>query len=178
MKDEQREITGLDLSAGGCTIHYAPRMEDHYPHIAEALKHAGKGEYTFPPANCVQCGKPVEETRRCYVVPTCYACLPPPEPLPVIPTREQLMRRIGELDLQYQAALADLAMLRQEHQRGQEHLATLEQRVEKYKDSHTLGRASAIFEAVTLLDEGLKWENGLSRRTVRWAIAQVRGIKP
>jgi hypothetical protein len=60
MKDEQREIIGLDLSAGGCTIHYAP-------------------------ANCAQCGKPVEEERRCYAIPTCYACLPPPEPLPVRP---------------------------------------------------------------------------------------------
>jgi hypothetical protein len=28
---------------------------------------------------CVQCGKPVEKTRRCYAQPTCYACLPPPQ---------------------------------------------------------------------------------------------------
>ena len=32
---------------------------------------------------CRQCGKEVEEARRCYAIPTCYACLPPPEPLPI-----------------------------------------------------------------------------------------------
>ena len=29
------------------------------------------------------CGRPVETARRCYAIPTCYACLPPPPPLPV-----------------------------------------------------------------------------------------------
>jgi hypothetical protein len=38
---------------------------------------------------CAQCGKPVEEERRCYAIPTCYACLPPPEPLTVIPVPER-----------------------------------------------------------------------------------------
>lgn len=33
---------------------------------------------------CVDCGKPVEERRECYVIPTCYACLPPPPPLPIV----------------------------------------------------------------------------------------------
>jgi hypothetical protein len=32
---------------------------------------------------CACCGREVEEARRCYASPTCYACLPPPEPLPV-----------------------------------------------------------------------------------------------
>jgi hypothetical protein len=32
---------------------------------------------------CRQCGKAVEPERFCYAVPTCYACLPPPEPLEV-----------------------------------------------------------------------------------------------
>jgi hypothetical protein len=32
---------------------------------------------------CRSCGEPVEPARRCYAIPTCYACLPPPEPLPV-----------------------------------------------------------------------------------------------
>ena len=32
---------------------------------------------------CVQCGNSVEEARRCYAHPTCFACLPPPAPLPV-----------------------------------------------------------------------------------------------
>lgn len=35
-----------------------------------------------PPVLCVECGKPVEHARECYAKPTCYACLPPPEPLP------------------------------------------------------------------------------------------------
>lgn len=32
---------------------------------------------------CRQCGLAVESERRCYAIPTCYACLPPPEPLPI-----------------------------------------------------------------------------------------------
>ena len=34
---------------------------------------------------CTECGKPVEEARRSYARPVCFACLPPPEPLPVVP---------------------------------------------------------------------------------------------
>lgn len=34
-------------------------------------------------ARCGKCNKPVERERVCYVQPTCYACLPPPEPLPI-----------------------------------------------------------------------------------------------
>jgi hypothetical protein len=30
---------------------------------------------------CAWCGKPVEPSRLCYVIPTCYGCLPPPPPL-------------------------------------------------------------------------------------------------
>jgi hypothetical protein len=33
--------------------------------------------------HCVQCGGPVEPERHCYAHPTCYRCLPPPEPLPI-----------------------------------------------------------------------------------------------
>ena len=33
---------------------------------------------------CRRCGRPVEDARRCYVVPLCYACLPT-RPLPVVP---------------------------------------------------------------------------------------------
>lgn len=29
---------------------------------------------------CVECDCPVEPSRRVYVHPTCYACLPPPDP--------------------------------------------------------------------------------------------------
>lgn len=41
-------------------------------------------------ALCVECGRPVEAPRRCYAQPTCYACLPPPEPLPVIPVPDSI----------------------------------------------------------------------------------------
>jgi hypothetical protein len=43
-------------------------------------------EARLPPAklapSCVGCGGPVEPARHDYVSPTCYQCLPPPEPLP------------------------------------------------------------------------------------------------
>jgi hypothetical protein len=35
------------------------------------------------PQPCRSCGQPVESARRCYAIPTCYRCLPPPRPLPV-----------------------------------------------------------------------------------------------
>lgn len=31
---------------------------------------------------CAGCSRPIEEARRCYVHPICYACLPPPDPIP------------------------------------------------------------------------------------------------
>jgi hypothetical protein len=33
---------------------------------------------------CRTCGRVVEPVRQCYAVPTCYACLPPPPPLPEV----------------------------------------------------------------------------------------------
>jgi len=39
------------------------------------------------PCPCVKCGHEVEPSRRVYVLPTCYACLPPPEPLPIAPLK-------------------------------------------------------------------------------------------
>ena len=38
--------------------------------------------HPMPEILCTTCGKPVEKLRECYVTPTCYACLPPPEKLP------------------------------------------------------------------------------------------------
>lgn len=35
---------------------------------------------------CCHCRRPVEEARKCYAIPFCYACLPLPEPLPVATT--------------------------------------------------------------------------------------------
>jgi hypothetical protein len=39
------------------------------------------------PLRCRQCGGVAEEARRCYATPVCYACLPPPKPLPIAPLR-------------------------------------------------------------------------------------------
>jgi hypothetical protein len=36
------------------------------------------------PVPCAQCGEAVEAARKCYAIPTCYECLPPPEGLKVI----------------------------------------------------------------------------------------------
>lgn len=42
------------------------------------------------------CGNQVEPEREYYAIPTCYACLPPPEPLPIVtPTRVLF---VGELN--------------------------------------------------------------------------------
>lgn len=30
---------------------------------------------------CAWCARPVEPARRCYAIPTCYRCLPPPPPI-------------------------------------------------------------------------------------------------
>ena len=35
------------------------------------------------PLRCKQCGGVAEEERRCYATPVCFACLPPPKPLPI-----------------------------------------------------------------------------------------------
>jgi hypothetical protein len=32
---------------------------------------------------CQTCNKPIEKVREVYVIPTCYSCLPPPDPLPI-----------------------------------------------------------------------------------------------
>lgn len=50
---------------------------------------------------CHRCGKTLETERECYVTPTCYACLPPPAPLPVTPwppgrERDRLVRDARE----------------------------------------------------------------------------------
>jgi hypothetical protein len=37
--------------------------------------------------HCVECQRPVEESRESCVLPTCYTCLPPPAPFPVIKPR-------------------------------------------------------------------------------------------
>jgi hypothetical protein len=46
-----------------------------------------KGEPTKGVVLCTQCRQPVEYARECYFTPMCYACLPPPEPLPIAVVR-------------------------------------------------------------------------------------------
>ena len=50
------------------------------------------------PKPCQLCGKPVEKARRWYALPTCYACLPPPESLKVISPEEMKAMTMGQED--------------------------------------------------------------------------------
>lgn len=59
---------------------------------------------------CRQCGGPCEPERHHYATPVCFACLAPPQPLRVIPTRDQLEAELTRL----RAALASIAALQSE----------------------------------------------------------------
>src|SRR5690349_10446995 len=47
---------------------------------------------------CVQCGAMVETTRRCYAIPHCYRCLPPPTPIARIHMKTKSKDRISLQD--------------------------------------------------------------------------------
>lgn len=64
------------LDAKGCSF---------APSLTEKVREARRLLDMNAPRYCTTCGKPVERARRCYATPTCYACLPPPRPLPVVP---------------------------------------------------------------------------------------------
>jgi hypothetical protein len=64
-----------------CFQEYEPRNADD-GFCSDSCMHRYDKELTAVP--CVSCGEPVEEVRHCYVQPTCYDCLPPPEPLETI----------------------------------------------------------------------------------------------
>jgi hypothetical protein len=36
------------------------------------------------PQCCRECGAPCPRMRWCYAIPMCFACLPPPPPIPVL----------------------------------------------------------------------------------------------
>ena len=59
-------------------------ITDYYEGRNASRRATGRTTDFSAPQACRQCGEPVEEARPCYAVPTCYACLPPPEPLPVL----------------------------------------------------------------------------------------------
>lgn len=42
------------------------------------------------PKACKYCGDDVGVERRCFAVPVCYQCLPPPEPLRTVRTRSMV----------------------------------------------------------------------------------------
>ncbi|MCP4307297.1 MAG: hypothetical protein GY788_20995 [bacterium] len=59
---------------------------------------------------CVQCGKSVEEARRCYDSPTCYACLPPPPRLrhpDPLPSKAAAEEGTTTEDIQWARTVAD-----------------------------------------------------------------------
>jgi hypothetical protein len=102
---EQRPLGGLRqaLADAETVLRVAHGTEEHQASYAEAygilsqaariaMETAGtfrayptpvEGHVEYVVRLCVKCGKPVERERECYVSPTCYACLPPPEPLPI-----------------------------------------------------------------------------------------------
>lgn len=49
-----------------------------------AREQARRRRHLLFPIACRHCGKPVESARRGFAIPTCYVCLPPPEPLPQV----------------------------------------------------------------------------------------------
>lgn len=81
---------------------------------------------------CRQCGSSVESARECYVEPVCYACLPPPEPLPIrkISVREACRRRMSLDGTDAQALEHGLTQLEQENKSLREAVAAERQEVE------------------------------------------------
>lgn len=49
------------------------------------------------PAKCVACDRDVEKERLCYAYPTCYACLPPPPPIPSVAAAAERLARPNPL---------------------------------------------------------------------------------
>ena len=77
---ELDNVVTPDPLTGRVWIHL-PRMNHHQAERVLAVALAAGVRLTQ--AFCEQCGNRVPEARECYVHPTCYACLPPPEPLPI-----------------------------------------------------------------------------------------------
>jgi len=68
------QVGGRDVCSERCRLRETARQAQRVPGSA-------KLETTSPPIPCVQCGADVEEPRRSFTRPTCYACLPLPESL-------------------------------------------------------------------------------------------------
>lgn len=81
---EPRPWTRAPEACPDCDQH----PEHHAPDCPRRPTAAGEPQPARPKAwdedqPCARCGDLVEPARRCYAVPTCYVCLPPPEPLPI-----------------------------------------------------------------------------------------------
>ena len=76
---ETAKANGVGAVAAGQTaaVLIAPALAE-----AEELR-ARVAELEARWLSCRQCGKPTEPARHCYATPVCFACLPPPPPLPV-----------------------------------------------------------------------------------------------
>jgi len=61
---------------------------------------------------CARCGKEVEEARRCYAIPHCFACVPPPPPLEIIQIGAGEFRMRTDADRQVYEAARHEALLR------------------------------------------------------------------
>lgn len=113
--------------------------------------------------NCVQCDKPVEEARECYAHPTCYACLPPPEPLPVAWTPVLARMKIEELAAELAALRAQLAAVTAERDEAQAEVARLRKLFDDVGgDEHNLLALLDLYQerasvAVAERDEAEAW---------------------
>ena len=79
--EESRRLLYVALTRGRDRVRLCSRGKPS--RFVHETMTAGRPPEWSQPRACVQCGEDVEERRRCYVSPTCYACLPPPEPLAV-----------------------------------------------------------------------------------------------
>jgi len=80
---ELQERWGREVGVWGKTFQ---RLQDAIEGGLRLTAEALQAE-TERPQLCVACGQPVEEPRRCYAIPHCYACLPRPPLLPVASPR-------------------------------------------------------------------------------------------
>ena len=69
---ERRALTGLRL-----------RAPEWCPEMGRAR---GALLVSLASTLCRKCGRTVEPERECYAIPTCFACLPPPPPMTVLPS--------------------------------------------------------------------------------------------
>ena len=80
-----------------------------------------------------------------YATPVCFACLPPPAPLRVIPTRDQLEAELTRL----RAALAEIAALQTEEPAPVRPLPS-DSPIQHFWTGRTEGKAAGRYEAAEM----------------------------